>query len=72
MEEIRNSMSLMGVNIGAPDTVGHIVNVAELYGLSAGTIVDFTGQYSGTAWDFSLEDHRQAARAVSVVLCLWL
>ncbi len=55
-------MSLMGINIGAPATVGHIVNVAELYGLSAGTIVDFTGQSSGTAWDFSLEDHRQAAR----------
>jgi hypothetical protein len=53
----------MGINIVAPNTVGAMVNVAEMYGLSAGSVVDFTGfRDADRYWDFNREDHRQAAR----------
>ena len=40
-----------------------MVNIAELYGLSVGSVVDVIGtMHTGTSWDFSREDHRQAAR----------
>ena len=63
LDAVSYSMSLMGVNIGTHNTASQLVNIAETYGLSSGTIVDFIGTYyNGNSWDFSREDHRQAGR----------
>ena len=65
-------MNIMGINIGAPNTVGQMVNVAELYGLSAGSVIDLMAQYmqvlTGTsAATTTVKPHATAY----VVLYLW-
>ncbi len=41
LEEVRKSMQVTGINLGVPNTVCQMVNVAEMCGLSAGSFLVF-------------------------------
>ena len=63
LQAVSSSMRSMGIDLGSADAIGNLVSIAESSGLARGSVMDLTGNDPhGAAWNFSREDHRQAAR----------